>query len=85
MKQSKASPSPPAGERGRKSAGGGIKAGMKEGIREGLKEGLAEGQKKTAHEMVIRLLNLGVDDETIRKAAGLSPEGLAALESETST
>lgn len=61
----------------------GIEIGEKKGREEGRKEGIEIGEKKGIENERIaiahNLINLGMDDEFISKATGLSPEDIQKL------
>lgn len=56
----------------------GLKKGMEEGIQKGIKEGEAESKRKIA----LNMLTLGLDQETIVKATGLTSAELKAIQEE---
>ncbi|WP_413406878.1 Rpn family recombination-promoting nuclease/putative transposase [Paenibacillus amylolyticus] len=56
----------------------GLKKGMEEGIQKGIEEGEAESKRKIA----MNMLNLGLDQETIVKATGLTSAEVKAIQQE---
>lgn len=56
----------------------GLKKGMEEGIQKGIEESEAESKRKIA----LNMLTLGLDQETIVKATGLTSAELKAIQEE---
>ena len=52
----------------------GLKEGRKEGRKEGIKEGIKEGRDKRSHEIALQLKKMGMTDEQISLATGLSDD-----------
>ena len=57
----------------------GIQEGILEGIQKGRKEGREEGMEKREKEIVLNLIKVGLNNETISKATGLSTEQIEIL------
>ena len=57
----------------------GHKKGHKEGKEEGLKEGRAEGAKQTSFDIAKRMLEKGIDIETISELTGLTEKEISEL------
>ena len=57
----------------------GHKKGHKEGKEEGLKEGRAEGVKQNSFDIAKRMLEKGIDIETISELTGLTAEEVSML------
>ncbi len=60
----------------------GHKKGHKEGKEEGLKEGRAEGVKQNSFDIAKRMLEKGIDIETISELTGLTAEEVSSLRKE---
>ncbi len=60
----------------------GHKKGHKEGKEEGLKEGRAEGAKQNSFDIAKRMLEKGIDIETISELTGLTAEDVSRLKEE---
>ena len=57
----------------------GLAKGLEKGLAEGLEKGMAEGLEKGRVETAINLKKMGVDDDIISKASGLSIEEIQKL------
>ena len=57
----------------------GHKKGHKEGKEEGLKEGRAEGVKQNSFDIAKRMLEKGIDIETISELTGLTEKEISEL------
>ena len=57
-----------------------LEKGMQQGMKQGLEKGMEKGMEKGKAEMALSLLNLGVDEETIAKASGLTIEQVRKIE-----
>ena len=57
----------------------GLKEGHKEGKEEGLKEGRAEGVKQNSFDIAKRMLEKGIDIETISELTGLTEKEISEL------
>ncbi len=57
----------------------GMDIGMQKGLAKGLEKGMAEGLEKGRVETAINLKKMGVDDDIISKASGLSIEEIQKL------
>lgn len=57
----------------------GLAKGLQKGLAEGLEKGMAEGLEKGRVETAINLKKMGVDDDIISKASGLSIEEIQKL------
>ena len=57
----------------------GHKKGHEEGKEEGLKEGRAEGVKQTSFDIAKRMLEKGIDIETISELTGLTEKEISEL------
>ena len=57
----------------------GKEEGLKEGKEEGIKEGLKEGAKKKSFDIAKRMLEKGIDIETIPELTGLTAEEVSML------
>ena len=53
--------------------------GLKEGKEEGIKEGLKEGAKKKSFDIAKRMLEKGINIETISELTGLTAEEVSML------
>ncbi|MGN7414879.1 hypothetical protein [Paenibacillus sp. SAF-068] len=60
----------------------GLKKGMEEGIQKGIKEGIKEGEAESKRKISLNMLTLGLDQETIVKATGLTSAELKAIQEE---
>ena len=60
----------------------GHKKGHEEGKEEGLKEGRAEGVKQNSFDIAKRMLEKGIDIETISELTGLTAEEVSSLRKE---
>ena len=60
----------------------GRKEGKEEGKEEGLKEGRAEGVKQNSFDIAKRMLEKGIDIETISELTGLTAEEVSSLRKE---
>ncbi|WP_254438381.1 hypothetical protein [Paenibacillus sp. DCT19] len=60
----------------------GLKKGMEEGIKEGIKEGLKEGEAESKRRIAQNMLSMGLDQDTIMKATGLTSAELKAIQEE---
>ena len=69
----------------RKSREEGLKLGLEQGLEKGIEEGLEEGMAKgreVVREMILRLIQEGIDIETISKCTELSPNEVEELHQE---
>ena len=57
----------------------GLKEGRKEGKEEGIKEGRAEGVKQNGFDIAKRMLEKGIDIETISELTGLTEKEISKL------
>ena len=57
----------------------GLKEGHKEGKEEGIKEGREEGAKKKSFDIAKRMLEKGIDIETISELTGLTEKEISKL------
>ena len=57
----------------------GREEGREEGLKEGLKEGRAEGVKQTSFDIAKRMLEKGIDIETISELTGLTEKEISEL------
>ena len=57
----------------------GLKVGREEGHKEGIKEGRAEGAKQKSFDIAKRMLEKGIDIETISELTGLTAEEVSML------
>ena len=57
----------------------GKEEGLKEGKEEGIKEGRAEGAKQKSFDIAKRMLEKGIDIETISELTGLTAEEVSML------
>ena len=62
----------------------GREEGHKEGKEEGRKEGREEGVKQNSFDIAKRMLEKGIDIETISELTGLTAEGVSRLKKEMS-
>ena len=62
----------------------GKEEGLKEGKEEGIKEGREEGAKKNSFDIAKRMLEKGIDIETISELTGLTAEEISRLKEEMS-
>ena len=60
----------------------GRKEGREEGRKEGIKEGRAEGVKQNSCDIAKRMLEKGIDIETISELTGLTAEEVSSLRKE---
>ena len=60
----------------------GKEEGLKEGKEEGIKEGRAEGAKRNSCDIAKRMLEKGIDIETISELTGLTAEEVSSLRKE---
>ncbi|MCM3173876.1 hypothetical protein [Paenibacillus sp. MER 99-2] len=60
----------------------GLKKGMEEGIKEGIKEGLKEGEAESKRRIAQNMLSMGLDQDTIMKATGLTSAELKEIQEE---
>ena len=58
----------------------GLKEGHKEGKEEGIKEGRAEGAKRNSCDIAKRMLEKGIDVETISELTGLTEKEISELD-----
>ena len=58
----------------------GLKEGRKEGKEEGIKEGRAEGVKQNSFDIAKRMLEKGIDIETISELTGLTEKEISELD-----
>ena len=58
----------------------GLKEGRKEGKEEGIKEGLKEGAKRNSFDIAKRMLEKGIDIETISELTGLTEKEISELD-----
>ena len=58
----------------------GIKEGHKEGKEEGIKEGREEGVKQNSFDIAKRMLETGIDVETISELTGLTEKEISELD-----
>ncbi|WP_408893148.1 hypothetical protein [Paenibacillus taichungensis] len=56
--------------------------GLKKGLEEGIKEGIKEGESESKRKIAINMLALGLDQDTIIKATGLTLSELEELKKE---
>ncbi|MGV2884781.1 Rpn family recombination-promoting nuclease/putative transposase [Paenibacillus taichungensis] len=60
----------------------GLKKGLEEGIQKGIEEGIKEGEAESKRKIAINMLALGLDQDTIIKATGLTLSELEELKKE---
>ncbi|WP_079695470.1 MULTISPECIES: PD-(D/E)XK nuclease family transposase [unclassified Paenibacillus] len=60
----------------------GLEEGIQKGIEEGIKEGIKEGEAESKRKIAINMLVLGLDQDTIIKATGLTLSELEELKKE---
>ncbi|WP_072733760.1 PD-(D/E)XK nuclease family transposase [Paenibacillus sp. ov031] len=60
----------------------GLEEGIQKGIEEGIKEGIKEGEAESKRKIAINMLALGLDQDTIIKATGLTLSELEELKKE---
>ncbi len=60
----------------------GKEEGLKEGKEEGIKEGRVEGVKQNSFDIAKRMLEKGIDIETISELTGLTAEEVSSLRKE---
>lgn len=58
----------------------GLKKGLEEGLKEGIKEGIKEGEAESKRKIAQNMLTLGLDEEIIMKATGLSSSELKNIQ-----
>ena len=58
----------------------GLKEGRKEGKEEGIKEGREEGAKQKSFDIAKRMLEKGIDIETISELTGLTEKEISELD-----
>ncbi|PYE50900.1 Rpn family recombination-promoting nuclease/putative transposase [Paenibacillus barcinonensis] len=58
----------------------GLKKGLEEGLKEGMKEGMKEGEAESKRKIAQNMLALGLDEEIIIKATGLSSSELKNIQ-----
>ena len=58
----------------------GLKEGRKEGKEEGIKEGREEGAKRNSCDIAKRMLEKGIDIETISELTGLTEKEISELD-----
>lgn len=60
----------------------GLEEGIQKGIEEGIKEGIKEGEAESKRKIAINMLALGLNQDTIIKATGLTLSELEELKKE---
>ncbi|MEK4665316.1 hypothetical protein MHH93_25800 [Priestia sp. FSL H7-0729] len=60
----------------------GMEEGIQKGIEEGIKEGIKEGEAESKRKIALNMLTLGLDQETIVKATGLTSAEVKAIQQE---
>ncbi|WP_090809138.1 Rpn family recombination-promoting nuclease/putative transposase [Paenibacillus sp. 276b] len=60
----------------------GLKKGLEEGIQKGIEEGIKEGEAESKRKIAINMLAVGLDQDTIIKATGLTLSELEELKKE---
>ena len=60
----------------------GTEKGIKKGIEKGMKKGMEEGIEKEKEKTAKKLLELGIDEETIQKATELNHDQIQKLKKE---